>query len=86
MEATLGHHEYINWLAFLSLFDLPDPFMVVGVLGSLVANLARGKGEPARHPGEFAPWFARPKLKRNPLAGTLELVKAYCLARQDRKP
>lgn len=57
VEATLSYDEWLDWIAFHGLYDLPDGFLVTGQLGALVAQVA---GNRSAKPADFAPYFAPP--------------------------
>lgn len=54
LDATLTHREWVRWVAFHGLFDLPDSFLVTGQLGTLVAGAA---GSKKAKPQDFAPYY-----------------------------
>lgn len=61
LEDSLSYGEWVRWLAFHSLFDLPDGFLVAGQLGSLVSHALGGKGKAA----DFAPFYTLPPRVRS---------------------
>jgi hypothetical protein len=53
LRETMDAEEWSRWLFFHSLYDLPDAFLVTGVLGALISRVVGGKGEPH----DFAPFY-----------------------------
>lgn len=54
LEATMTHREWVEWVAFHGLYDLPDEFLTTGQLGALVASAAGSKRSKPEH---FAPYY-----------------------------
>lgn len=73
LEETLPHAEWVRWLSFHNLFDLPDGFLVTGQLGSVVAGAI---GSDRAKPEHFAPYYEPPKSPSKSRAGALASVRA----------
>lgn len=54
MTHTLTHREWVAWVAFHGLYDLPDDFLTTGQLGALVAS---GLGSKRAKAEDFAPYY-----------------------------
>lgn len=59
---SLGSDELLDWLAFASLYDLPDEFFAAGQVCTV---LARVFGNDAT-PDDFVPYFRQPKRPLTP--------------------
>lgn len=53
LDETMSVEEYHRWIAFQHHYDLPDSFMTVGVLASLMSRFMGGKQGRA----DFAPYY-----------------------------
>ena len=47
LEDELGYDEWREWLAYFSLYDLPDGYLVASRLGPPLSGLAGVKSTPA---------------------------------------
>lgn len=74
LEDTLSHSEWVEWNAFLSLYDLPDCFNTTERLGQLIAQSLGGKTKP----GDFASYF---KTAAAGVSNAYRMLKQYA-----RKP
>ena len=73
----MGHGEWLFWIAFHGLYDLPDCFLVAGKLGELVAQVA---GNRQARAVDFAPYYTPPqRFHRNE-----SLAAAFAFIAQNR--
>ena len=61
MEATTSYREWLGWIAFQELYDLPDGFMTTGRLGATVGALVGGKSAPV----DYVPYLEPPPAARS---------------------
>lgn len=81
LNATLTHREWVRWVAFHGMFDLPDGFLVTGQLGALVASGLGSKKARAEH---FAPYY---KARRNTAAAIRSwMSQAIAYASRSKAP
>lgn len=83
LEATLSHAEWVEWIAFHGLYDLPDAFMTVAQLGPPMCGLA---GSP-RKLRDLVPYFEPPPTAKPDASGreALAFLKAN-VPHKRRKP
>ena len=74
LEETLGHDEWLEWIAFHGLYDLPDGFTVVAKLGPPLDGIGGVKATAK----DFAPFFEVPhKPGACNLAGAFAFLRAH---------
>lgn len=81
LEDSLSYSEWVEWIAFHSLYDLPDDFLTTGQIGALVSQAASGKGKPA----DYAPYFTPPRGTKPDLSGAFAFIRANA-KRKRRQP
>lgn len=77
LREDLGADEWDAWLRFHAECDLPDGFLVVAQLGTLISAITGGKGKAA----DFAPYYTSPaKSGHNPsLASAFATLRSWGL-------
>lgn len=75
LEESLSHREWLGWIAYHGLYDLPDDFLTTGQLGAMVGGIAGHRTKPS----DLAPYYQPPPGARAPsnLGRALEFLKAH---------